>query len=95
MVDIYQPCVTYNYINTYEYYSKRVYDITTTPYKPDNRFRAMKKSMEIEGGQKFPIGILFQDKTRPSLQINIQNRVLPLVKQPIKNISVKSLFEKE
>jgi 2-oxoglutarate ferredoxin oxidoreductase subunit beta len=95
LVDIYQPCVTYNYINTYEYYSKRVYDITTTPYKPNDRFRAMKKSMEIEGGKKFPIGIIFQDENRPSLQANIQNRVLPLVKQPIKNISVKSVFEKE
>jgi len=95
LVDIYQPCVTYNYINTYEYYSKRVYDITNTPYKPDNRVRAMKKSMEIEGGQKFPIGILYQDESRPSLQDNIQNRVAPLVKQSINNISVKSLFEQD
>lgn len=95
LVDVYQPCVTYNYINTYEYYSKRVYDITTTPYKPDNRVRAMKKSMEIEAGQKFPIGILFQDTNKPSLQANIQNRVAPLVKQSIHNISVKSLFEQD
>jgi 2-oxoglutarate ferredoxin oxidoreductase subunit beta len=95
LVDVYQPCVTYNYINTYEYYSKRVYDITKTPYKPDNRFRAMKKSMEIEAGQKFPIGILFQDIKKPSLQSNIQNRVTPLVKQSIQNISVKALFEQD
>lgn len=95
LVDVYQPCVTYNYINTYEFYSKRVYDLTTTPYKPDNRFRAMKKSMEIEGGKKFPIGILFQDINKPSLQSNIQNRVRPLVKQPIKNISVKTLFKQD
>lgn len=95
LVDVYQPCVTYNYINTYEYYSKRVYDITTTPYKPDNRVRAMKKSMEIEAGQKFPIGVLFQDTNKPSLQANIQNRVAPLVKQSIQNISVKSLFEQD
>lgn len=95
LVDVYQPCVTYNYINTYEYYSKRVYDIENTPYKPDNRFRAMKKSMEIEGGNKFPIGIIYQDTIKPSLQYNIQNRSTPLVKQSIKNISVKSLFEKD
>lgn len=95
LVDAYQPCVTYNYINTYEFYSKRVYDVTTTPYKPNDRFRAMKKSTEIEGGKKFPIGILFQDTVKPSLQANIQNRVKPLVKQPIKNISVKSLFEQD
>ncbi|MEY3471188.1 MAG: hypothetical protein RLZZ223_538 [Candidatus Parcubacteria bacterium] len=93
LVDVYQPCVTYNYINTYEYYSKRVYDIAGTPYKPDNRFRAMKKSMEIEAGKRFPIGVLFKDDSRPSLQDNIQNRVKPLVKQSINNISVKSLFE--
>lgn len=93
LVDIYQPCVTYNYINTYEYYSKRVYDVANTPYKPDNRVRAMKKSMEIEGGEKLPIGVLFQDERKSSLQDNIQNRVAPLVKQSIHNISVKSLFE--
>lgn len=95
LVDAYQPCVTYNYINTYEFYSKRVYDVATTPYKPNDRFRAMKKSTEIEGDKKFPIGILFQDTEKPSLQQNIQNRVKPLVKQPIKNISVKSLFEQD
>lgn len=95
LIDAYQPCVTYNYINTYEFYSKRVYDITTTPYKSNDRFRAMKKSMEIEGGKKFPIGILFQDKEKPSLQDTIKNRVKPLVKQSIKNISVESLFEQD
>ena len=95
LVDIYQPCVTYNYINTYEYYSKRVYDITKTPYKPNDRVRAMKKSMEIEAGEKFPIGIIFQDENKPSLEANIKNRATPLVKQSIQNISVKSLFEKD
>ncbi len=95
LVDAYQPCVTYNYINTYEFYSKRVYDVSTTPYKPNNRLRAMKKSMEIEGGKKFPIGILFQDTEKPSLQSQIQNRVKPLVKQPITSISVTSLFEQD
>lgn len=95
LVDAYQPCVTYNYINTYEFYSKRVYDVSATPYKPNNRLRAMKKSMEIEGGKKFPIGILFQDTEKPSLQSQIQNRVKPLVKQPINSISVTSLFEQE
>jgi len=55
----------------------------------------MKKSMEIENGQKFPIGILYQDESRPSLQDNIQNRVAPLVKQSISNITVKSLFEQD
>lgn len=95
LVDAYQPCVTYNYINTYEFYSKRVYDVSTTPYKPTDRFRAMKKSMEIEGGKKFPTGILFQDITKPSLQSQIKNRVKPLVKHPINSISVKALFEKD
>lgn len=92
LVDAYQPCVTYNYVNTYDFYSKRVYDVATTKYTPDNRKKAMQKAMEIEGGEKFPIGILYQDPNKPILEDLVKNRKTPLVKQDISNISVEKLF---
>lgn len=70
LVDILQPCVTFNKVNTFAYYKKRVYELPDT-YDNTNKLLAMEKSME--NGDKIPIGILYQEENlsyhekRPSL----------------------------
>ncbi|MFO7635690.1 MAG: thiamine pyrophosphate-dependent enzyme [Clostridia bacterium] len=60
LVDILQPCVSFNKVNTYQWYKKRVYDIGQD-HDPSDRLAAMKKAMEW--GEKIPIGILYQKET--------------------------------
>lgn len=60
LVDIFQPCVSFNKINTYAYYSKRVYELDQT-YDSTNKILALEKSMEH--GNQIPIGILYQEET--------------------------------
>ena len=43
LVDILQPCVTFNKINTYEWYRQRVYRIEPE-YNPEDRAEAFKKA---------------------------------------------------
>lgn len=58
LVNILQPCVTFNKINTYEYYLKRVYKLDEKYEKKDFN-QALKKSFEsLE--EKFPLGIIYQ-----------------------------------
>ena len=45
LVDILQPCVTFNKINTYEWYRQRVYHIEPE-YNPENRTEAFKRALE-------------------------------------------------
>ncbi|MBN1923211.1 MAG: 2-oxoacid:ferredoxin oxidoreductase subunit beta [Nanoarchaeota archaeon] len=58
VLDILQPCVTFNKKNTYEWYQKRVYKIK--PLK--TRISAMKKAEEW--GDKIPIGVFYQSREK-------------------------------
>jgi len=60
LVDILQPCVSFNKINTFAYYSKRVYELDNT-YDPTRKAAALEKSLEF--GDKIPIGVIYlEDK---------------------------------
>jgi len=58
LVNILQPCVSFNKINTYKYYMEHTYKLENG-YKPDNRNEALNKAMELNQ-EKFPIGVLYQ-----------------------------------
>jgi len=58
LVDILQPCVSFNKVNTYQWYSKRVYKIDDS-YDASNKLKAMEKAMEW--GDRIPIGILYKE----------------------------------
>lgn len=58
-VDILQPCVTFNKINTYQWYRDRVYKVDDDPaYNPLDRSAAFSKS--LEWGEKIPTGIIYK-----------------------------------
>lgn len=57
LVDILQPCVSFNKVNTYQWYSKRVYKLDED-FDSTDRLKAMEKAMEW--GDRIPIGILYK-----------------------------------
>lgn len=63
IVNILQPCVTFNKINTYQYYLQRVYKLDDS-YKKDDLKIAVQKSLEMNE-EKFPLGIIYQT-SRPT-----------------------------
>jgi len=78
LIDILQPCVSFNKINTFEWYRERVYKLPDD-YNPEDRFLAFQKSLEWDGG--IPIGVIYKTK-RPTLEEQIPViKDLPLVKQ--------------
>lgn len=58
IVNILQPCVTFNKVNTYQYYLKRVYKLDADYKKGDFKI-AVQKSLEMNE-EKFPLGIIYQ-----------------------------------
>lgn len=58
LVNILQPCVTFNKINTYQYYLKHIYKLDDSHDK-GNIMEALKKAMEV-GVEKYPLGILYE-----------------------------------
>jgi len=78
LLDILQPCVTFNKINTYDWYKQRVYNIEPE-YNPENRIEAFKKALEWE--DRIPLGVIYKNK-RPVLEERIPViKDNPLVRQ--------------
>jgi 2-oxoglutarate ferredoxin oxidoreductase subunit beta len=61
LVDIFQPCVSFNKINTYDWYKQRVYRIEGD-YNPGDRISAFQRS--LEWGDRIPIGIIYTNNRR-------------------------------
>lgn len=59
LIDVLQPCPTFNKVNTYEWYLKRVYKVNDeASFNPADRAQALGKASEW--GERIPIGILYQ-----------------------------------
>lgn len=63
LIDVFQPCVTFNYLNTYDWFSKRVYKLEEENHDVTDRKKALEKA--LEWGDRIPIGILY-NKERPT-----------------------------
>jgi 2-oxoglutarate ferredoxin oxidoreductase subunit beta len=58
LIDILQPCVSFNHKNTYQWYKERVYKLEDERYDPGDRKAALEKA--LEWGDKIPIGIIYE-----------------------------------
>ncbi|MFO0754022.1 MAG: 2-oxoacid:ferredoxin oxidoreductase subunit beta [Thermodesulfovibrionales bacterium] len=67
LVDIHQPCVTFNKVNTFLWYKERVYRLEPE-YNPEDRAEAFRRA--LEWGDRIPLGILYRNN-RPTLEERI------------------------
>ena len=91
LVDILQPCVSFNKVNTYEWYKQRAYHIEPG-YDPTDRLKAFERA--LEWGDRIPLGIIYRNN-RPVLEERIPViQDVPLVKQSIEISKLKILLKK-
>lgn len=67
LVDVLQPCVSFNKLNTFKWYSERVYKMDEAEYSRDDRVRAFERS--LEWGEKIPLGVFYK-KEKPIFEDN-------------------------
>jgi 2-oxoglutarate ferredoxin oxidoreductase subunit beta len=61
LIDILQPCVSFNHRNTFQWYRERVYNLEDeSGYDPSDKKTAMEKAQEW--GERIPIGIIYEEK---------------------------------
>jgi 2-oxoglutarate ferredoxin oxidoreductase subunit beta len=66
LLEVLQPCVSFNKVNTYQWYQSRVYRVEDEGgYDPENEFWAYQKAKEW--GERIPLGVIFK-KPRPLLE---------------------------
>lgn len=70
LVDVLQPCVTFNRVNTYSWYKERVYYLEG--HDSSDRLQALEKS--FEWGEKIPLGV-FYTHLKPTYQEKLYSRI--------------------
>jgi 2-oxoglutarate ferredoxin oxidoreductase subunit beta len=60
LVDIFQPCVSFNKINTYQWFKDNTYRLPSD-YDPSDRVNAFSKAVEEE---PFPLGVIYESHHR-------------------------------
>jgi len=91
LVDVLQPCVTFNKVNTYDWYRQRVYDLGPD-YNPGDRIAAFERA--LEWGERIPLGIIYRNR-RPTFEERVPViREQPLVKQAIRFEELKNRLRK-
>lgn len=91
LVDVLQPCVTFNKKNTYEWYSKRIYKVNEDKsYNPEDRVMAIEKTHEW--GDKIPIGIIYREEKKSYEERYGLNKIPPLVDEKVEDIDIKEIL---
>ncbi|WP_239616917.1 2-oxoacid:ferredoxin oxidoreductase subunit beta [Cohnella mopanensis] len=66
LINVFSPCVTFNKINTYDWFKENIVNLEQFPdYDPSNRIAAMTKIMETNG---MLTGLIYQNKERKSYE---------------------------
>jgi len=83
LIDILQPCVTFNLQNTYDWYKERIYKLDGEEgYDPTKREMALRKA--LEWGERIPIGIIYKADGVPTFEDQVPAlKDGPLFRQPL------------
>lgn len=90
LIDVLQPCVSFNKINTYQWYRQRVYKL---PADYDSKDKAKAMGKAAEWGDHIPLGLVYLNQRAVYEE---QSNVLkkgPLVKQPVDISKIATVLE--
>ena len=92
LIDLLQPCVTFNHRNTFKWYRERVYKLNEEKgYDPADKKKALEKAQEW--GDRIPVGVIFKQK-RPSFEDGLPAiKKKSLVKQELSPAVIESLIK--
>jgi 2-oxoglutarate ferredoxin oxidoreductase subunit beta len=81
LIDILQPCISFNHKNTFQWYKERVYKLEDERYDPGDKKAALERA--LEWGDRIPIGVIYQVKS-----LAYEQQLPPLSKGPLVNQAV-------
>lgn len=81
-IDVFQPCVTFNQVNTYKWFFDRVYKLEEKQHPTNDKSAAWLKANDIASG--FPTGLFYQAEKMAYHQQVAALKKGPLVSQAIR-----------
>jgi 2-oxoglutarate ferredoxin oxidoreductase subunit beta len=79
-VDALSPCVTYNKLNTFDWFRQRVYKLESAGHDPSDLTKAWQRA--LEWGDKIPIGLFYKTDRPTYEELEEVLTAGPLVSQP-------------
>jgi 2-oxoglutarate ferredoxin oxidoreductase subunit beta len=80
LVDVFSPCVTWNKVNTYDWYRPRVVKMETEGHNPADRDAAIRQALRED---KLPIGVIYEINEPTFAEVEPALQGEPLVKSRI------------
>ncbi|HMK54715.1 MAG TPA: thiamine pyrophosphate-dependent enzyme [Methanobacteriaceae archaeon] len=68
LVDIFQPCVTFNRVNTYQWFKEHTYYLEKS-HNPQDKMDAFKRAGETGN---YPLGIFYQNQEKKTFEENLK-----------------------
>ncbi len=79
LVDVFQPCVTWNKLNTFKWFRERVYKLEEANWDPTDRQKAWELSMSTFHSLtctpeecRVPIGVYYREEGRPTYEDGLE-----------------------
>lgn len=89
-IDVFQPCVTFNHVNTYAWYREHIYTLGED-HDVTSRAKAFEKA--LEWGPKVPTGIFYKQEKPTYEDQTPQISTQILVEQPLTSSVLASLMQ--
>ncbi len=74
LLDVFQPCVVFNKVNTYQWFTEHTYLLDET-YDPTDRMAAMEKAFETD---KMPLGVIYKNPDKEPYETVVRSNDRPL-----------------
>jgi 2-oxoglutarate ferredoxin oxidoreductase subunit beta len=91
LVDIFQPCVSFNKLNTHQWFKEHTYYLED--HDPSNRQKAFEKATETE---KLPLGVFYKSTQKPTFEENIgiyEEKQVPLYERELDKEELSNLID--
>ncbi|WP_139904898.1 2-oxoacid:ferredoxin oxidoreductase subunit beta [Clostridium thermarum] len=90
IIDILQPCVTFNKVNTFKWYKERIYKLDES-YDASDKARAFEKALQF-GDDGIPTGVLYRELGKPVFEdlhpVLAKGQLLADRKWEVKNVDM-------
>jgi 2-oxoglutarate ferredoxin oxidoreductase subunit beta len=90
LLDVLQPCISFNKVNTFKWYKERVYHIDETHDRKD-KVKAFEKT--LEWGDKIPIGVIYEGFQPTFIEQQIALKDSALVEKSVDMDNVKNIIQ--
>jgi 2-oxoglutarate ferredoxin oxidoreductase subunit beta len=92
LIDVLQPCVTFNKVNTNEWYAKRIYKVEDDKaYNPLDKAAALEKAAQWP--DKIPVGIIYTKEAKTYAEKSGLEAMEPFADLPIDNIDIDPILK--